>query len=187
MSDDLEYGPLACLIGKWEGSDGMDIAPEPDGTEESPYYESIIYEPCGDVDNAEEQVLMILRYHQVVMRKSNDEVFHNETGYWSWDKSSGLVMQSLTIPRGFALLAGGEATQEGETTIFKVKASIANKEWQIVQSPFLTEKAKTTAFSHEIRVTGDEMVYTETTSLDIYGRKFKHTDDSKLKRVSKEV
>lgn len=183
MSEVSDYGPLAVLIGQWEGGTGMDIAPEPNGVEESPYYETILYEPCGDVDNAEEQNLIILRYHQVVRRKSNDEVFHNETGYWSWDASTGLVMQSLTIPRGLALLAGGEIIQSEHSTIFRVKASIASQEWQIVQSPFLKEKATTTAFSHEIIVKGDEMEYSETTSLKIYGKAFKHTDANKLKRI----
>ena len=38
MSDDhsIDYGPLAGLIGTWKGDKGADIAPEPDGTEESP-------------------------------------------------------------------------------------------------------------------------------------------------------
>jgi len=30
---DIDYGPLAGLIGTWTGSKGLDIAPEPDGTE----------------------------------------------------------------------------------------------------------------------------------------------------------
>jgi len=52
MSDELDYGPLAVLIGKWEGGTGMDIAPESDGTEENHYYEDILYEPIGVVENA---------------------------------------------------------------------------------------------------------------------------------------
>ena len=42
MSDnDFDYGPLTNLIGTWNGDKGMDIAPEPDGTEHNPYYETI--------------------------------------------------------------------------------------------------------------------------------------------------
>ena len=33
----IDYGPLALLIGTWEGDKGVDIAPEPDGTENNPY------------------------------------------------------------------------------------------------------------------------------------------------------
>jgi hypothetical protein len=105
--DDVDYRPLACLIGTWKGEEGMDVAPEPDGTEENPYDESIVYEACGDATNLEKQTLAILRYHQVVKRKSNDKVFHNETGYLTWDSESGTVTQSFAIPRGVAIVAGG--------------------------------------------------------------------------------
>jgi len=49
----------------------MDISPGPDGQEENPYFETIIFAAAGEVKNAEEQVLAIVRYHQVVQRKSN--------------------------------------------------------------------------------------------------------------------
>ena len=32
---DVDYDPLAGLIGTWQGDRGMDVAPEPDGSEES--------------------------------------------------------------------------------------------------------------------------------------------------------
>ena len=41
--DDVDYRPLACLIGTWKGEEGMDVTPEPDGTEENPYDESLVY------------------------------------------------------------------------------------------------------------------------------------------------
>ncbi len=80
MSDPIDYGPLEFLIGTWEGDKGMDISPEPEGSEASPYYEALSFRPIGDVENAESQVLAILRYQQIVRRKSNDEVFHDQTG-----------------------------------------------------------------------------------------------------------
>ena len=43
MSEIVDYGPLSKLIGVWKGDKGMDIAPEPDGTEENPYYETITF------------------------------------------------------------------------------------------------------------------------------------------------
>ncbi len=63
----VDYGPLAPLIGTWKGDKGMDVAPEPDGAEDSPYYETIIFEDIGVVTNAERQDLAVLRYHQVVL------------------------------------------------------------------------------------------------------------------------
>ena len=82
MNDDksIEYGPLNDLIGVWKGDKGLDVAPEPDGAEENPYFETITFTAIGDVTNAESQVLVALHYHQIVRRKSNNKVFHNETG-----------------------------------------------------------------------------------------------------------
>lgn len=181
--DGINYGPLACLVGTWKGDKGVDKAPEPDGEEKNLYYESIIFEAIGDVTNAESQVLSVLRYHQVVSRKSNDKVFHNETGYWMWDPQTDTIIQSLTIPRGVCLLAGGQAivSDSGETTI-DVKAISGSNDWGIIESPFMRDKASTKEFSHTITVDGDNLVYEETSVLDIYGRIYDHTDRNRLER-----
>lgn len=184
--DGIDYGPLAGLIGTWKGDKGVDRAPEPEGEERNLYYETILFEACGDVDNAEEQNLAVVRYHQVVSRKTTNKVFHNETGYYSWDRKTGILMQSLTIPRGFALLAGGtfhaRENYEGEITI-EVKCAENDPDWTISQSPFLREKARTTAFSHKITVNGNDMNYSESTMLQIYGRQYNHTDVNRLTRA----
>ena len=138
--DGVDYGPLAALVGNWSGDKGMDIAPEPDGKEETPYFETILFEAIGDVTNAELQTLSVLRYHQVVSRKSDKQVFHNETGYWMWDAKTGVVMQSLAIPRGVCLLAGGKA--QPDQTKLEVNAALNSEEWGILQSPFMKDKAK---------------------------------------------
>lgn len=185
--DGVDYGPLVALIGIWKGDKGVDRAPKPNDSEErNLFYETILFEACGDVDNAEEQVLAVVRYHQVVSRKSNNKVFHNESGYWSWDKKTGVLMQSLTIPRGFALLAGGRfdarADYSGEL-VLEVRAADGDPEWGIAQSPFMREKARTTAFTHKITVNGSNMAYTESTLLQIYGRSYDHIDVNRLTRV----
>jgi hypothetical protein len=183
MSDTVDYGPLACLIGVWTGSDGMDVAPEPDDDEHNPYYETLVFEAAGDVTNAEEQVLSILRYHQEVRRKSNDKVFHDQVGYWTWDPATDVVVQTLTIPRAVTLLAGGKALVEDGSTIFEVRAVDGDADWGILQSPFMQQKARTLEFRHRLIVKGDTLAYSETTLLDIYGKKrYEHTDDNTLQR-----
>lgn len=107
-----DYGPLEPLTSRWTGNKGVDVAPEPDGSEQSLYYETIIFEASGNVTNAESQRLAVMRYHQVVQRTSNDEVFHNETGYWLWDAERNIVMRTLSIPRGVSLVAGGTCSTE---------------------------------------------------------------------------
>jgi hypothetical protein len=181
--EDMDYGPLSCLIGTWKGDSGTDVAPEPDGPEKSAFYEVITIEPAGDVDNADEQELMILRYHQAVFRKSNDKQFHDQVGYWLWDQASGEVIQTLTIPRAVTLLAGGAATVEGDTTTIEVASRDGDPQWGIVQSPFMQNKARTESFTHKVTVTGDTMTYFETTLVDIYGQEnFEHTDGNTLQR-----
>ncbi|ROS01434.1 hypothetical protein EDC56_1875 [Sinobacterium caligoides] len=183
--DGIDYGPLAALVGTWKGDKGVDKAPEPDGEEKNLYYETIIYEAIGDVDNAETQNLAVLRYHQVVSRKSNDEVFHNETGYWMWDAATGTVMQSLSIPRGVALLAGGSVTEfdTSKEIVLEVKATAGETTFGIVQQPFMEKNAKTLSFCHTVSVEGDKMVYSESTMLDIYNKEYDHTDRNRLTRV----
>lgn len=178
----IDYGPLAGLIGTWKGDKGLDVAPEPDGVERSPYYEIIEFEAGGDVENYVKQRLSILRYHQVVMRKSNGEVFHDQVGYWLWDPASKTVMQTLTIPRGVSLTAGGTATGSGPI-VLEVRAALGDRDWPIAQSPFMRDHASTVAFHHELTLAGDRLTYFETTTLEIYGQKsFAHTDENQLVR-----
>ncbi|MBI2362757.1 MAG: FABP family protein [Elusimicrobia bacterium] len=179
MGEGLDYGPLAALAGTWKGDKGRDVAPDPGGKEENPYYETLVFEKVGDVRNAEKQVLVALRYRQVVSRKSDDKVFHNEVGFLLWDAGAKTVMQTLTIPRGVALVAGGRLDDPRSGT-FEVKAGDAD--WPIAQSPFMRENAKTVAFTHTISVVGDSLTYSETTTVDIYGRRFEHTDGNTLAR-----
>lgn len=184
-SADIDYGPLAGLIGVWEGDKGIDIAPDPDGVENNPYYETIIFSAIGDVTNAEEQVLAAVHYRQIVKRKSNDKVFHDETGYWMWDAKEEVIMHSLTIARAVSLIAGGsyKGLKDAEgRTILKVSAGIDDPDWQIIQSPFMQKKAKTIKFSHRIIVGNGKLTYSETTDVEIYGKLFEHTDDNELLR-----
>jgi hypothetical protein len=183
--DDINYGPLTGLIGVWKGDKGIDIAPEPDGTENNPYYETITFEAIGDVTNAESQVLTALHYRQIVRRKSDDEVFHDETGYWMWDESAGTIMHSLTIPRAVSVIAGGShdgKQKDDGSFVLEVSASLDDKDWQIIQSPFMRDNARTTEFRHRITVGKDKLSYSETTIVEIYGKTFEHTDDNELGR-----
>lgn len=185
MNDSLDYGPLTELIGTWYGDKGMDVAPEPEGAEESPFYETITFTPIGEVTNAESQRLVALHYLQVVQRKSNDEVFHHQTGYWMWDAATNTIMQSLTIPRGVCVLAGGtwngEKDEQGRLVI-EVLARLGDDDWGVIQSPFMRDNARTGEFSHHLKVGNGELIYRETTWVDIYGRLFEHTDSNELRR-----
>ena len=184
--DGINYGPLAALVGIWKGDKGVDRAPVPEGDERNPYYETIRFEAAGDVTNAEQQTLSIVRYHQVVSRKSNDEVFHDQVGYWLWDPADDTIVETFTIPRGVAVVAGGKLAQPRDLAlelVFEVSAEAGSAEFGIVQAPFMFRQARTTAFTHTLKVHGDVMQYSETTLLDIYGKhNYEHRDLNTLRR-----
>ena len=185
MSNEVDFGPLAELIGVWSGDKGVDIVPEPDGSDENPYDETITYVAVGDVKNADSQLLAVVRYHQEVMHKVSGAKIHDETGYWMWEAATGTVMNSIIIPRGVCVLAGGQfdgaVDKEGHITL-AVEASIDSQQWSIVQSPFMQQQAKTTAFDRKIVVGNGKMKYSQTTQLEIYDKHFDHTDENQLTR-----
>lgn len=177
---DIDYGPLALLEGTWKGDKGRDVAPEPDGQEEAAYFETLLFEKAGDVTNVEKQDLGFVRYHQVVTRKSDGKVFHNETGYLSWDAANKTVIQSFAIARGVSVVASGACADPASGT-FEVSADAVKGE--VAQTAFMAENARTLGFKHKILVQGDTLTYSETTLLDIFGRRFEHTDENTLKRA----
>ena len=181
--NDVDFGPLADLIGVWKGEDGVDVAPEPDGAETNPYFETITYSAVGGVTNAESQNLATVHYRQIVQRKSDGAVFHDETGYWMWDAEAATVMHSLVNPRAVCVLAGGRYAGEKDAdgrTIINVAAKIDDDSWKIIQSPFMQKNASTTEFRQEIVVGSGRLSYSETTTVDIYGKVFEHTDRNEL-------
>ena len=184
MSEAVNYGPLAGLIGVWKGNQGKDISPESDGPAENPYYETITFQAVDEeVENAESQVLTALHYLRIVQKKKNDEVFHHQTGYWMWDQEAGSIMLGLTIPRGVAVLAGGSfsgETDDSGRVILEVEAHLGHTEWGIIQSPFMSRRAKTTSFRQRILLADGELHSMETTMVDIYGESFEHTDANVL-------
>jgi hypothetical protein len=182
---DVDYGPLTNLIGNWAGDMGVDIAPEPDGSAESPFYETLEFTACRTAENAESQELAVVRYQQIVSRKSNGEVFHDQTGYWMWHPATEIVMQSLAIPRAVCVLAGGTASETDGQTTLAVHAAIDDPDWGVIQSPFMRDNARTISFNHRLIVGSDILGYSETTVLDIYGEKFDHSDANELHRTNR--
>ncbi len=182
--DKVDYGPLAQLLGKWIGNKGLDNAPdvnaEPDKTA---YTDELTFTIAGSAENGEEQNLVAVKYHHLVRKNENGKIFHDQIGHWIYEPSTGLIMHSLTIPRGVCVLAGGTVIQSDDEFIFKVSAKSDSDTFGIIQSPFMKEKAKTKVFEMTLIVNGNELSYQETMSLFIYGKDFEHTDRSILNRI----
>ena len=98
-------GPLARLAGIWEsGHTGADVNPKAEGPEHRVYRERIEMHPIDPQANGP-QLLYGLRYHIHINTPEEDTTFHDQTGYWLWEPDTGLVMQTLSIPRGQVAIA----------------------------------------------------------------------------------
>ncbi len=187
--NNIDYGPLFYLIGTWQGGEGVDIAPEEEGEEKNQYYETLKFEPVRAVTNAEEQALVALNYRQAIIRKRDGKLIHHESGYYSWQASEQLLIKSFSIPRGVSVVAGGSysndsngAEGDAHAHAIEVEALADSKDWSIVQSPFMQKKAKTLSYKMRLKVSEDKLEYAQTMIVDIFGRRFEHTDENKLVR-----
>jgi len=184
---EINYGPLHQLIGTWKGDKGTDIAPEPNGEENNPYFETITFEAIGDVSNAQAQTLAVLHYKQIVQRAESGDVFHHQTGYWSWDSETGVITHSFTIPRGVGVVACGRVLDTDDMpniTMIEVSAEDTGFDGGIAQSTLMQKKARTTAFSQTFTIDGGVLKYEQSIMLDIYSKTFEHTDCNTLLRQS---
>ena len=177
-------GPLARLAGIWEGRKGVDINPKAEGPERRAYIERIEMQPIDPQANGP-QLLYGLRYHIHVNTEEEDITFHDQVGYWLWEASTGLVMQSLTIPRGQSLLAGGQATAYGDT--LTVTATRGSTVFGIVSTPFLEHAFRTESYTLTITFHADgTWSYISDTMLAVRGQAepFRHRDRNTLIKVA---
>jgi hypothetical protein len=176
-------GPLAALAGTWEGR-GTDTHPVAEGTEDEPYRERIVFEPIDPQPNGP-QLLYGLRYHQHVNKLDEPLTFHDQVGYWLWEPATGVLLQSIAIPRGQVVLATGRARAGARR--FSVKARLGSPTAGIVSAPFLHRHFTTTGYRITVTARRDGTIsYEQDTVLRISrrARPFHHVDKSTLRRVA---
>lgn len=180
MINGMDFGPLAKLVGTWKSVDagGVDIAPGQEasavgqgGPAVTPFYEVMTFEVAADATNASDQYLVALYYKQEVFRKADNSKFHDQRGYLIYDQENQMVYNSFCVPRTTCVTAEGAA---GDTmTLTAAKRGIA-------ESEYMTDNATTTDFTMNLSISEQQLTYSQTTTLDIYGRPFAHTDSSTL-------
>ena len=181
-----EWGPLATMIGDWQGDGGLDSAwSHTEGKVlETPYRETIAMKPFGPVVNGA-QTLYGLDYRGAMWRAGEDEPFHTEVGYWLWDAAGGEAMRGFVVPRGVAVMAGGKCS--ADATDFTMSATLGTEAYSIGENTYLSDHASTRAYEMRVRITdADTWSYRQTTVLrmDIFHELFPHTDTNTLHRVS---
>lgn len=180
-----QLGPLAGLVGTWEGNQGIDVSfHHAEGrVGETPYREVNVFKPFGPVDNGT-QSLFGLDYRGTAWRLGEDEPFHTEVGYWLWDAATGQVMKCFMVPRGSTLIAGGDAT--ADATSFHLHAECGSETYGVLSNKYLIDAAKVLTFDMTVTVGDGEYSYDETTVYDLARTKsrIEHTDRNTLKRVA---
>ncbi|OYW44186.1 MAG: FABP family protein [Sphingomonadales bacterium 32-68-7] len=177
-------GPLRGLAGTWEGLHGVDVAPKAGGPEQRRYFERIVFEPIDHQANGP-QLFYGLRYHQHVNTREEDVTFHDQVGYWLYEPATGLILQSLTIPRGQCALAAGHA--EPDARKLTLKAERGHTDYGICSTGFLEQAFTTQSYTIEVTFHADgSWSYLQDTMLKVRGQDalFRHRDHSRLKRVA---
>jgi hypothetical protein len=179
-----QFGPLAGLIGTWEGDQGLDVSFSYKAGKviETPYREKATFNIVGDVDNGD-QKLWVIDYTTAAIRIGEDDVFHTELGYWLWDADRQEVMRCFMVPRGSTILAGGNST--ADATSFQMTAQQGNPAFGVLSNPYLIERAQCTEYTLSTTVEGDTWSYEEDTvmTMTATGGVLHHTDKNTLQRV----
>gem|GEM_PF-56640 len=177
-------GPLRRLAGIWEGRKGVDLNPKADGPERREYLERIEMQPIDPQTNGP-QVFYGLRYHVHIVADGEDITFHDQTGYWLWEPATGLVMQTLAIPRGQTALVHGNAAADGDS--LHVQAERGNANYRICSTDFLEWAFRTDAYTFDVTFNPDgSWSYVSDTLLQVRGRTepFHHFDRNTLTKVA---
>lgn len=177
-------GPLRRLAGVWEGQRGVDINPKADGPEQRAYYERIEMQPIDPQANGP-QLFYGLRYHVHVNTREEDTTFHDQVGYWLWEPATGLVLQTLSIPRGQVAIAAGHAAPNATKLV--LKAERGQTEYGICSTTFLELAFRTDFYRIEVDFHGDgSWSYISDVTLQVRGRDepFLHRDRNTLTKVA---
>ena len=177
-------GPLRRLAGVWDSSQGVDISPKAEGAERRTFREHIRMEPIDSQSNGP-QLLYGLRYHIHVNTPEEAITFQDQVGYWLWEPATGLIMQTIAIPRGQVVLAGG--TAKPDDTCISVEARRGDTRFGICSTSFLEDAFRTDYYRIDITFHDDDTwSYVTRTDLAVRGQTppFDHRDTNTLRRVA---
>ena len=100
------------MRGEWEGNVGVDLSyhNKEDETAETGDLKRPAFRLIPIVENGD-QSMYGLNYSMTAWRHGEESMdpFHHEVGYLLWEAETGQVMRCFAVPRGIAILAGGDA------------------------------------------------------------------------------
>jgi hypothetical protein len=175
-------GPLRRLAGTWEGKKGVDLNPKAEGPERREFTERMVFEPIDPQANGP-QLFYGLRYHTHILATDEDATFHDQVGYWLWEPATGLVMQTLAIPRAQIAMAAGHAKPDDTKLVLTAKRG--ETEYGICSTAFLEHAFRTDSYQIEVTFNPDgSWSYVLDTMLMVHGKPFQHRDVNTLVKVA---
>src|SRR3546814_16778469 len=81
------------------------------------------------------QLFYGLRYHVHINTPEEDIAFHDQVGYWLYEPATGLILQTLAIPRGQIAIAAGHAEPDAKRLV--LTAERGTSEYGICSTTFL--------------------------------------------------
>ena len=177
-------GPLTRLAGVWEGLKGVDLNPKAAGPERRVYFERIDMQPIDPQPNGP-QLFYGLRYHVDIQTHEEATTFHDQVGFWLYEPATGLILQTLAIPRGQVALAAGRAAPDGKS--LQVKAVRGQTGYGICSTDFLEWAFRTDDYTLDVTFNDDgTWSYVSDTTLMVHGRTepFRHLDRNTLTKVA---
>jgi hypothetical protein len=176
-------GPLRRLAGIWEGRKGVDLNPKAEGPERRDYYERIELQPIDPQANGP-QLFYGLRYHVHINTPEEDTTFHDQVGYWLWEPATGLILQTLAIPRGQIAMAQGTAAADADKLV--LTAERGRTDYGICSTTFLEQAFRTDSYRFEVTFHDDgSWSYVSDVSLIVRGRPepFRHLDRNRMTKI----
>ena len=176
-------GPLRRLAGIWEGRKGVDLNPKADGPQRKEFTERIELQPIDYQLNGP-QLFYGLRYHTRILATGEEATFHDQVGYWLWEPATGLVLQTLAIPRGQIAIASGQAVPDAQSLVLTARRG--ETEYGICSTAFLEKAFRTDSYRIEVTFNPDgSWSYVLETMLLVHGRSqpFQHRDVNTLTKV----
>jgi hypothetical protein len=187
-------GPLTPMAGTWESRRGDNLHPIGAGSDRdggtvqggglrTGYVEHYDLQPIDPQTNGP-QLFYGLRYHVHIVKPGEVETFHDQVGYWLWEPATGLVLQTLAIPRGQVLLASGQATADADRIV--VTAERGHTDYGICSTAFLEYAFRTDRYQIEIDYHADgSWSYSIETVLSVRGQDapFVHRDRNTLFKI----
>jgi hypothetical protein len=118
-----------------------------------------------------------------IVAADEDTTFHDQVGYWLWEPATGLVMQTLAIPRGQVALAHGTARPDADR--IRVQAERGNTSYGVASTDFLEWAFRTDSFVLDVTFNADgSWSYVSDTLLQVRGQApFHHLDRNTLTKI----